>query len=154
MRPIEAAQLARACGISVVPPAQDGTKRPDVPSWARYQSKPANEAEIDRWYSNGRTGVGWVTGAVSGNLEIIDFDDRSAFTEFKRLCVESGLGGLLDRIMTGYLEHSPNGAHIAYRCKEIAGNTKLAQSKARKSLIETRGEGGFIIVAPSSGGVI
>lgn len=153
MRPIEAAQLARACGISVVPPAQDGSKRPDVPSWAKYQRTRANEAEVDAWYSNGRTGVGWVTGAVSGNLEVIDFDDRSAFAEFKRLCADSGLSNLLERIMLGYLEYSPNGAHIAYRCDEIAGNTKLAQAKDRKSLIETRGEGGFIIVAPSSGGV-
>jgi hypothetical protein len=150
---LETAQLSRSCGISVVPPAQDGSKRPDVGSWVKYQSTRANEAEIDRWYSNGRTGVGWVTGKASGNLEVIDFDDRSAFAEYRRLCEESGLVALFDKILDGYCEHSPNGAHIAYRCSEIEGNQKLAQSKEHKALIETRGEGGFIIVAPSHGGV-
>jgi hypothetical protein len=57
-------------------------------------------------------------------------------------------------VAAGYFEHTPNGAHLAYRCAEIEGNTKLATSATTgKALIETRGEGGFIVVAPSHGGV-
>jgi len=148
-----AAISAVESGISVVPPAQDGSKRPGVGSWAQYQRSRASQEQVADWYSNGRTGVGWVCGEISGGLEVLDFDDRSAWAEYQRLAKEAGLGSLLDRVSLGYLEHSPNGAHLAYRCSEIAGNTKLAQSKDRKSLIETRGEGGFIIVAPSCGGV-
>lgn len=137
-----------------MPPTQDGSKRPGVGSWATFQKQRPSEALLRQWYSNGRTGLGWVTGAVSKNLEVLDFDDRGTFQEFRRVAADAGLGALVDRLCLGYLEYTPNGAHIAYRCSQIAGNTKLAQRAAdRKALIETRGEGGFIIVAPSHGGV-
>jgi hypothetical protein len=137
----------------VLPPKQDGTKRPDSASWTQHQREPATREQIDQWYANGRTGTGWVTGKVSGGLEVLDFDDRSAFAEFCKLCGEAGLDGLLELVMEGYYEHTPNGAHIAYRCSEIDGNKKLAKGANKKAKIETRGEGGFIIVAPSHGGV-
>jgi hypothetical protein len=148
-----AAIEALGAGISVWPPRQDGTKAPDFGSWKSAQSFRADESVIREWYRGGRTGVGWVTGAVSGNLEVLDFDDRSTWVEYQRLCREAGVSHILERVVSGYLEHTPNGAHLVYRCSEIEGNQKLAQSREMKSLIETRGEGGFIIVAPSHGSV-
>jgi len=153
MTPHEAAITAQVAGISVLPPAQDGTKRPDAATWTQYQRQAADQDQINRWYSNGRTGVGWVTGQVSGGLEVIDFDDRSAWAEYKALCIDAGLEPLLTKVRNGYFEHTPNGAHLAYRCAEIEGNKKLAKGANKKALIETRGEGGFIIVAPSHGSV-
>lgn len=148
---LESALRAAIAGISVCPPRQDGTKRP-LGEWKRFTTQPATLDEIDAWYEQGLTGVGWICGKVSGGLEVIDFDDRGALAEYELLCAESGVGDLLGRVKEGYFEHSPNGAHLAYRCGEIAGNTKLAKRGA-KTLIETRGEGGFIIVAPSYGSV-
>ena len=150
----DAALAACAAGISSVPPAQDGTKRPDLKSWRRYQLDRATAEELAAWYAPpGRTGVGWVTGRVSGGLEVLDFDDRSTWAEYQTLCDGAGLASLLGRVVAGYCEHTPNGAHLAYRCSEIEGNQKLAQRLDKKALIETRGEGGYIIVAPSHGGV-
>jgi hypothetical protein len=151
--PHQAALAAQAAGISVLPPKQDGSKRPDSNSWAHLQREPATVEQINKWYANGRTGTGWVTGRVSGGLEVMDFDDRGALAEFKKLCADAELDGLLACIMEGYFEHTPNGAHIAYRCKTIDGNKKLAKNKHNKAMIETRGEGGFIIVAPTHGSV-
>ena len=151
--PREAALAAAAAGVSVLPPRQDGTKAPDSPSWAHHQHTPADADQIERWYSSGRTGVGWVTGAVSGNLEVMDFDDRSALAEYEKLIDDAGLDGLWDCVKGGYFEHSPNGAHVAYRCDTIDGNKKLAKRDKKTTLIETRGEGGFIIVSPSHGSV-
>lgn len=146
------AMIALSQGFSVVPPRQDGSKAP-ITSWGRYQNTTPSREEVTQWYSDGElTGIGYVCGKVSGGLEVIDFDDRSVWTEYRKLCAEIGLGDLLDRVSAGYLEHSPNGAHLLYRCEEVSGNTRLATSR-RKTLIETRGEGGYIIVAPSSGAV-
>jgi hypothetical protein len=75
-----------------------------------------------------------------------------------------GLPNLVERIEAGYLEQTPGGVHWLYRCEEITGNAKLAQRLKRpeekqqpkdkwKVLIETRGEGGFMIAAPSHGKV-
>jgi hypothetical protein len=149
---LAAALASHAAGLSVMPPKQDGSKRPFVP-WDAYKKKRADEATIKRWYKYGLTGLGWICGAVSGNLEVIDFDDRSIYSEFKRACNETGLTDLIERIEQGYTEHSPNGAHWPYFCDEIAGNLKLAKRADQKALIETRGEGGYIITAPTFGGV-
>jgi len=151
-----AVNASAARGLCVVPPSQDGSKKPGVPSWKEYQETRPTRAVLDRWYSIGRTGIGWICGAVSGGLEVVEFDDRSVYVEFKKLAIASGLGDLIDLIEKGYLEHSPNGVHWPYFCQTVAGNTKLAKRKVDggwKSLIETRGEGGYIIVAPTFGSV-
>jgi putative DNA primase/helicase len=70
----------------------------------------------------------------------------------------SGLGNLVEKIEEGYSEQSPSeGIHWPYRCSEINDNTRLACRPGGdgtvKILIETRGEGGYIIIAPSYGRV-
>src|SRR5204863_7012750 len=68
-----------------------------------------------------------------------------------------GLAALYDHLSRGYLEATPaGGRHLLYRCDKIEGNQKLAtrsDGEKRQTLIETRGEGGLIIVAPSHGTV-
>jgi hypothetical protein len=70
----------------------------------------------------------------------------------------------VDRIEEGYLERSPGGVHWLYYCSEIGGNDKLARrpklpaemkhpNDKIKTLIETRAEGGYIIIAPTGGAV-
>jgi hypothetical protein len=69
------------------------------------------------------------------------------------------------RIEAGYCETTPGGGvHWLYRSTEVAGNTRLACRPKRREemahrhdkvqvLIETRGEGGYAILAPSNGRV-
>jgi P4 family phage/plasmid primase-like protien len=94
-----------------------------------------------------------VTGAISGNLEVLEFDDLDAYREYKLLAEATGSGDLIRKLEAGYAEASPRGIHLPYRCAETAGNTVLAKSAEGKVLIETRGEGGFVIVSPSRGRV-
>lgn len=157
------ALAAAAAGLSVVPPRMDGSKAP-TGNWKNFQHFAPDEAQLRRWYASpGLTGIGVITGAVSGNLEVLEFDDRLAYEAFKSAADVAGLGALVDRIEAGYCEASPKpGIHYLYRCSQIAGNTKLAtRPKAPEErkhpkdkehvLIETRGEGGYIITAPSNG---
>ena len=77
-----AALAATAAGISVVPPTGKGTKKdPKAPlgDWKRFQEQPADRAQIERWYANGKAAIGVVTGMVSGNLEALDFDNREVY---------------------------------------------------------------------------
>jgi putative DNA primase/helicase len=151
-----AATLALSEGLSVFPPAQDGTKRPDGP-WMHYQTEAPTTDELDQWYEGtGRTGVGVVCGAVSGGLEMLEFEGRAigVIPEFKELCTAAGLFELFHRIATGYYETTPSGGvHLLYRCEEVDGNTALARNEDGEILIETRGEGGFCITAPIFGAV-
>lgn len=160
MIPISLVEEAHAAGLSVIPPAQDGTKRPYVPgskggAWKMYQSQRPPLALLTQWYDprNGLTGIGLACGAVSGNLEVLDFDTLAAWETYRQHAEYCGMESLLGRIWAGYGEISPRGAHVMYRCTEITGNTKLARDAEGKATIETRGEGGYIIIAPSNGRV-
>lgn len=150
--------------ICVMPPKADGSKRPYSGNWTEFQKRKSTSSELESWYSQGLTGFGIICGAVSDNLEVMDFDVRDIYPVYKQGCKDAGLGTLIDRVESGYFENTPNGCHLIYRCSEIAGNTKLASrpktATEKKSegdkiqvLIETRGEGGYIVAAPSFGTV-
>ncbi len=140
-------------GLSIIPPREDGSKRPDG-GWNLYQTRLPTRHEIDQWYSIPRTGIGIICGKVSGNLEMMEFEDHETYVAFLLAANDDGLSELINLISEGYMEESPNGGrHWLYRCPEIAGNTKLAQREDKKVLIETRGNGGYVIVAPSNGHV-
>jgi hypothetical protein len=164
MTPLDAALDAAAAGLSVVPPREDGSKRP-LAEWKDYQVRAASLDQVRAWYANGRAGLGLVCGAVSGNLELLEFEAEDVYEAYAAAADALGLSPLVDRIEAGYLEQSPaGGLHWLYRCPVIEGNTKLARRPKTPDeqrdpgdrvqvLIETRGEGGYVIVAPSAGRV-
>jgi putative DNA primase/helicase len=145
-------------GLSVVPPAEDGTKRP-IGEWKVYQSERADLRQIDQWYGMA-TGIGLVCGQISQGLELFEFDERATYDRFCEACRGLNGGDLLNAIEAGYLEETPGGGiHWFYFVGDgaVRGSTKLARRKVGehefKTLIETKGEGGFVVVAPSFGRV-
>ena len=146
-------------GISVVPVAGDGSKRPAI-AWKEFQSRRPTTDELLAWFSDPNVqGLGVITGAISGNLELLEFEGRAVkqdlHIEAKKAIESAGLGDVWQRIVDGYSETTPSGGiHFLYRVDgELPGNTKIA-SKAGEDggcLIETRSEGGFCITAPSGG---
>lgn len=160
---LDASRVAYAAGLCVIPVRQDGSKAPDLDTWAEYQAERPGRQRMRVWFRNrNRHGMAVVCGAVSGHLEGIDFDDATTFESFMEAARATGLGEIVERIEAGYSERSPKGApHWLYRCSAVGHNTKLAQRPAptrenphgRLSLIETRGEGGYLVVAPSHGAV-
>jgi putative DNA primase/helicase len=151
-----AARAAWDAGICVLPPAQNGTKRP-VAAWKQYQTTRPAWRQVEIWLAHG-TGLGVLCGAVSGGLELLEFDHHATYLEYVSAARKLGLGELIDRIETGYLETSPKGGtHWFYRNDEVRGNTKLAAMPDDDGkvtvLIETRGEGGYAVTAPSYGSV-
>lgn len=143
-------------GLSVVPVKTDGTKRPDGP-WKQYQTSRATTDEIHSWFDTGDYGVGIVTGNISGNTEMAEVEGRGAdqLPELAQLATDTGLGELWSRLCSGWLERSPAGGwHWLYRLTEdVPGNTKIAQAANKETVAETRGTGGFVVVAPSAGTV-
>jgi hypothetical protein len=158
-------------------PARYPQKRPAVTAWKEYQTRLPTPDEVSAWFANPHDACCLICGAVSGNLELIDFDCAGeAFDAWSKL-VTAEAPGLLDRLV---VETSPSGGwHVVYRCTEpVCGNLKLASwredlpgpepvvrfgktYKPRKDrddrwyiilvLIETRGEGGLFLCAPSPG---
>lgn len=154
----DTAHAAHNAGLCVVPPKEDGSKRPDG-QWKQYQTTRPTATQMGDWYSLAtRSGVGLLCGAISGGLEMFEFEGRAVetglFDKWVSACSAAGLDDLLDRVLEGYQEHTPSGGvHILWRCPDVAGNTKIARDRDGVVLIETRGEGGYTIIAPSGGTV-
>ncbi len=144
-----AASYHRA-GICVLPAIRE-EKRPALDGWKRYQSQHPTDDEINKWFVNGHhDALCLLCGKISGNLEVIDFDQKGRAFEAWKQAVESELPGLLDRLV---IEQSPSGGfHVFYRCEAAVGkNENLARTESKAVLIETRAEGGLILCAPTPG---
>ena len=155
---LDTALLALDLGLSPLPPLEDGSKAPLFElingewTWKPYQTTPATAEHVHQWYARGLTGVGLACGV--DDLECLDFDNPDTYKDYLEAAWATGLNDLVLRIRAGYEEWTPSGgAHWLYRCPVRKGNTKLAQRADKKALIETRGQGGFIIIAPSNGKV-
>lgn len=161
-------------GLCVLPACvQD--KRPTLSRWKQYQQRLPTPQELATWFGNGNAAC-LITGAVSGHLEMIDFDLGGDRYEPWAALVAQRAPGLLERLVVECTQSG--GRHVVYRCTgPVNGNLKLAQRaieapddqpitihgktyRPRKrgdrfivivSLIETRGEGGLFLCAPSPG---
>ena len=154
---LDAALAFCDAGCSVVPAAADGSKAP-AGKWQRWQAEQPDAAQVRQWLGNGTyDGFGVVCGAVSGGLEMLELEGRAItagiHTAYRDALASHGLSGLWQRIVTGYAETTPGGGlHILYRVDgKPRGNTRLAVTASGEPLIETRGEGGFTVTAPSGG---
>lgn len=148
-------------GIVCVPVASDGSKRPGIGSWKEFQERHPSQEELLHWFNNeGVQGLGVITGPISGNLLMIEFEgravDQKLHLQAKEAMEASGLGYLWEILANGYSEMTPSGGiHFLVKVEgdDIDGNTKLASRAGEDGgcLIETRGAGGFSICAPSGG---
>lgn len=145
---VNAAQQYLSAGLSVIPVRADGTKAPAVPSWREYQRERMTPEEADRVFRGG-VGIAVVGGAVSGGLEVLDFDEPDLFEAWSMLVAASDDAYLLDLLPVA--ETPSGGRHCYYRTEAtVPGSQKLALLEdGRTCRIETRGEGGYAIVAPS-----
>jgi hypothetical protein len=150
-----------AQGISVVPTANDGSKRPAF-AWQGFQEHLPIADELLSWFKDGVDGIGVITGKVSGNLEMLELEGRAVaekmHLDVAEIANNSGLGDLWQRLNQGYVELTPSGGlHWLYRVSDgiLPGNTKLARKPGENGGVdvwaETRSEGGFTITAPSGG---
>lgn len=167
---LAAALAAYDAGLCVIRASTDGSKRP-FGKWKRYQTERPTRDEVEQWFTGGHPGMGVVCGAVSGDLEMFELEGRfcaeGGTKSFATAMRVAGLELLLKRLANGFHTISPSeGRHFLYRVAgAVDGNTKLARRPATpeelaenpddavKTLIETRGEGGFVVLAPSHGAV-
>ncbi|NLF32986.1 MAG: hypothetical protein GX591_19135, partial [Planctomycetes bacterium] len=131
-------------------PAIRAEKRPSIGPWKQYQTRKPTVAEWSAWLANGPEAICILCGSPSGHTEIIDFD---AGGELFKAWWASIPATLQEKLV---VERTPSGGyHVIYRCScAVCGNIKLAQRKVGDkvvTLIETRGEGGLFLCAPTPG---
>ena len=139
-------------GLSVIPTKEN--KLPAVATWKPYQSQRLLEEDLETVFNGSSIiGLGIICGAISGDLEVIDVDTKhdttgSLWDELRGL-IQVNLPELYSRLVIA--QTKSGGYHIYYRCSSIAGNLKLSTKVNREVLVETRGEGGYVIAPPTVG---
>ena len=156
---LKAANYYTKQGLSVIPIGDN--KRAILP-WTEFQSRILEPNELTVQFNNPRCkNIAIIGGAVSGGLEIIDVDLKYDVSNTLWDRLQEGLKDLLPLLYT--VRTKSGGYHLYYRCEVIEGNQKLAMRNATASelketphakeivLIETRGEGGYVLAPPSLG---
>lgn len=143
----EVFETYHAAGYSCLPVKRD--KSPLLPSnWRNgFDADVFAQAE----------GIGIICGAPSNGLECLDFDNH--FGDAKQILTKYLE---IPEVAEVYRKHrlpiestQRGGFHLLFRCTKNDGNKKLAQrlntDKRPEALIETRGEGGYFVAAPTPG---
>lgn len=163
-------------GFSVIPVTG---KNPAVKSWGQYIYKPMDLSDVDTVFGPRPEGIALLMGGKK-KLTTIDIDSKYDLTGevFNNLKKEIG-PSLLKRLTCHTTVNG--GYHLIFSCSVVEGNTKLASRPVTPSekidtlsraiekgaeidtalqtaladnsrvIIETRGEGGYILVPPTTG---
>ena len=148
----------QGAGIVALPVRTDGSKAPGLTAWKEYQQRHPTIDELVQWFTGDTDGIGILTGTISGHLEMVELEGRAveagALSRLENYARDHASIELFNRLIDGYCERTPSGGiHILYRIDSggVRKNTKLARTPDRHVLAETRGEGGFVVTAPSAG---
>jgi len=159
---LEVALAALDAGIPVMPIRDDGSKAPALLEWVWLRERMPSRDQVAAWFGGGsRHGLAVVCGV--GGLECLDADDDGVYRAMLDHGKGMGLGELLARVRGGYEERTPSdGVHLLFRSATAGRSDKLAErpgpdptrpKHGRSALLETKGDGGYVVVAPSGGTV-
>ncbi len=147
MKALETALILRAAGVATIPVKPD--KRPFF-SWGKWRKELPSEEMCRKWFGNGAN-----IAILAGSVQCLDIDTKHApdgpglWDRYQKRCGDFGLADLLDRVLIQ--RTVTGGIHLVFQCAARLGNLKLAETETRESLLETRGEGGYFLIAPSAG---
>lgn len=143
------AEQLHSKGIKTIPCTL--TKQP-LCKWSDYQQS-QDKAAIDKLFANDAPMIAVI---CSDGLEVLDFDcknddyrdtEKGVWEQFCDILINTNYE-LAQKL---YTERTMSGGyHVIFRSSFAEGNQKLAKLKGKQEcVIETRGNGGYVVVAPS-----
>jgi len=148
MTTLDTARLLLTANVSTIP-VKASDKCPTI-KWGRYRDQLPTDAELAVWFANGAA-----IAIVGGAVQCLDIDCKNApdgpglFDRFAERCQEFELSDLVQRCV---IQSTCNqGVHLVWTCSAELRNVKLAETSDGTVLIETRGTGGYFLIAPSPG---
>jgi len=149
-------------GFSIIPVAliklpNGKSRKPALVDWKKYQQSPPTLEEVKSWFLNpeqfeairkgNKIGIAIITGRVSGNLAVIDFDSKEVLGEFLGELYESN--ELYEKFITTWIVETGKGFHYYFRVKDP--DFKLFHNRIGiREGVDIRAEGGFVVCPPSS----
>jgi hypothetical protein len=146
--PVHFVKKDGSCSCSAGAGCDSPGKHPAPSRWKRYQEKRADGDQLEMWFE-GRFkdyNLGVVTGSISGNVYAVDVDvseGKVGQDTLDDLCMAND-----DMPETFEQRTGSGGKHIFLRAPE--GTAIITGKNVLGDGIDTRGEGGFVVVAPSN----
>ena len=154
MKYIEVVTEYWEAGLTVIP---FNKEKKALCSWKKYQTEKPTLAETIKLFS--KHNIEYIALVCKDGIESIDIDAKNnlegqdiAAEYAEHLKFFEGGKELLDKLLIEKTKN--NGYHFVYKCLVVGGNDKLAYNANNEVLIETRGKGGLLFIAPSSGYVV
>jgi hypothetical protein len=153
---LEAARAWWEAGYSIKRVREDGSRAP-VGQWKHLKTSRLTNEHAKTEFQEGMAGLFVILGYK--NLGCFDFESEEVYEDFCTVADAAGLGTVVRRLAVGYLERSPGGYHLLFRCADIgekvvlAAKTKEEARGGKLPLIEFLGMGQGVVVAPSHGPV-
>lgn len=121
--------------LSIIP-VKVKSKTPAISSWKEYQQRVPSYEEVEDWFKyTPNTNIAIVTGTVSGNLVVIDFDDKKIFDEWFESHKEIAENTWLVETARGY--------HVYFKLKgKIPRKFKFKGG-------DVQGNGAYVVAPPS-----
>lgn len=155
---IDTARAYTGDGISVT---LTDDRKVSIGSWKEFQTRFITPEEIAS-RADIAQGIAIICGKISGNLEVIDIDLKYDVTgKLWNELLEAIPEPLMNKMVVA--KTKSNGYHLYYRCTSVSPNSKLSRRPATEDeitanpnlkvfvLIETRGEGGYVVAPPTDG---
>ncbi|MGC9106567.1 MAG: bifunctional DNA primase/polymerase [Infirmifilum sp.] len=129
-------------GLSVIP-LKPRDKTPRI-EWEKYQHQLPTEKEVREWFSKWPdSNIAIVCGRISGNLVVIDFDNREIHNEW----VKSLPDELKQLYEWTWKVETGKGVHVYFR---LADASQVPRTKPRlKPGLDIKAEGGYVVAPPS-----
>lgn len=131
-------------GLSVIPVNHDKTP---VSAWKRYQTTKIEVGDVPNLFKEGN-GIAIVCGS---SLEIIDIDCKYDLSGTLYPDLMKLIGNYLPEVRFVIASTRNGGYHLYYRCEKISSNSVFARNEDHTVLIESRGEGGYVVAFPTPG---
>ena len=131
-------------GFSVIP-LKPRSKEPLV-AWKQYQERLPSPNELEEWFKGRRANIAVVTGRVSGNLVVLDFDSKDSFKAFAEK-LKSASELLRYAINNTWIVETGKGYHVYLRLprEDLVPSTKVRLVEG----VDLKAEGGYVVAPPS-----
>jgi len=149
-------------GFSIIPVAliklPDGkSRKPALVDWKKYQLSPPTLEEVKAWLQNpeqfeairngNKIGIAIITGRVSGNLAVIDFDSKEVAGDFLGEVYEAD-PELYEKLINTWVVETGKGYHYYLKVRDPDPKHFHNRIGIRPG-IDIRAEGGFVVAPPS-----
>src|SRR5215218_5178842 len=112
-------EVARAwwkAGYSIKRVREDGSRAP-VGQWKHLKTTRLTDEQAKAEFQEVMAGLFVILGYKE--LGCFDFESEEVYEQFRSVADTTGLGELVRRVASGYLERSPGGYHVLFRCTDI-----------------------------------